>query len=140
MPTSNPRVNVTLSPSLHRLVSDLARMQRMSKAQVLREMLEASEPVLQQVAAMMKAAEDMSHAAKAKVADDLGAALKSVEKKADKAMQLAAGITSDLVAQAEAIKGRRPARRGAAVPTRSGVGAAPARPRTPLPSKRGVKS
>lgn len=141
MPTLNPRVNVTLSPSLHQLVSDLAHSQRVSKATVLRELLEASEPMLAQAVAMMRAAQELQDEAKGKFAADMKASLASVERKAARAMQLAAGITSDLVAEAEAIRGRRPGRAGAAVPTRPGKGGAGTkRTRTPLPSKRGVKS
>ena len=56
MPTVNPRINVTLSPSLDLLVVRLAAMQRMSKAQVLRELLEAAEPALQRAVTLMEAA------------------------------------------------------------------------------------
>src|SRR3954469_16588888 len=140
MPTSNPRVNVTLSPTLHQLVDDLARMQRVSKATVLRELLEASEPVLMQAVAMMKAADEMSSEARKKVARDMERTLKSVEKKAAATLEMAAGITSDLVAEAEAIRGRRPARaRRAGLPA-GGAGKKAPRAQTPLPSKRGVKS
>ena len=140
MPTSNPRVNVTLSPTLNQLVDDLARMQRVSKASVLRELLEASEPVLQQVVAMMRAADEMSVQARTKVARDMQAALPAMEQKHRQALELAAGITSDLVAAAEAIKGRRPARGGDAAGAAPRGGRRSGKGRTPLPSKRGVKS
>lgn len=139
MPTSNPRINVTLSPSLNQLVDDLARMQRVSKAAVLRELLEASEPGLVQVVAMMRAAQEMSDEARNRVSRDLQALLPKVEKKRAEAMEAAAGITSDLVAAAEAIRGRRPARGGPA-PRGTARRKTAKRAQTPLPSKRGVKS
>ncbi len=143
MPTLNPRVNVTLSPTTHRTVESLAKLQRVSKSMVLRELLEASEPALAQAVAMMEAANEMSIAARKKFAEELDGTIKSVETKKRKAIQLAAGITQDLVSQAEAIRGRRPARTGSAArPGRSRVVApesATRKRRDPPTSKRGVK-
>ena len=143
MPTVNPRINVTLSPSLFGMVSDLAKQQRISKSMVLRELLEASEPALSQVVAMLRAADDMNDAAIQRLKQDLGQTIESVEKKLDSAMQLAAGVTADLVAQAESIRGRRPgvgkrsaarSRAPASVPSSSTHGA-----KRPPSSNRGVK-
>lgn len=108
MPTVNPRINVTLSPSLFGMVDELAKHQRVSKSMVLRELLEASEPALAQVVAMLKAAESMSNAARKRLVQDLDSTIANMEVKKDEALALAAGVTADLVAQAEAIKGRRP--------------------------------
>jgi phosphoenolpyruvate carboxylase len=77
---------------------------------VLRELLEASEPALAQVVAMLKAAENMTDAAKERMRKDMDQTITSLENKAEQALALAAGVTSDLVAQAEAIRGRRPGR------------------------------
>ena len=143
MPTVNPRINVTLSPSLFGMVSDLAKQQRISKSMVLRELLEASEPALSQVVAMLRAADDMNDAAIQRLKQDLGQTIESVEKKLDSAMELAAGVTADLVAQAESIRGRRPgvgkrsaarSRAPASVPSSSTHGA-----KRPPSSNRGVK-
>ena len=143
MPTVNPRINVTLSPSLYGMVSDLAKQQRISKSMVLRELLEASEPALSQVVAMLRAADDMNDAAIQRLKEDLGQTIESVEKKLDSAMELAAGVTADLVAQAESIRGRRPgvgkrsaarSRAPASVPSSSTHGA-----KRPPSSNRGVK-
>lgn len=110
MPTVNPRVNVTLSPSLYGMVDELAKHQRVSKAMVLRELLEASEPALAQVVAMLKAAASMNDAARKRLVQDMDSTIASMEQKKEQALALAAGVTADLVAQAEAIKGRRPRR------------------------------
>ena len=110
MPTVNPRINVTLSPSLYNMVEELAKHQRVSRSMVLRELLEASEPALAQVVAMLKAAENMTEAAKERMRKDMDQTITSLENKAEQALALAAGITSDLVSQAEAIRGRRPRR------------------------------
>jgi hypothetical protein len=144
MPTVNPRINVTLSPSLYSMVEELAKHQRVSKSMVLRELLEASEPALAQIVVMLKAAESMTDAAKKRLLQDMDSSLASMEQKKEQALSLAAGITADLVAQAEAIKGRRPGvgKRSAARP-----GPSPASPsssvhggKRPPSSNRGVKS
>ena len=108
MPTVNPRINVTLSPSLFGMVDELAKHQRVSKSMVLRELLEASEPALAQVVAMLKAAESMTEAARKRLLQDMDSTITSMEMKKDQALALAAGMTADLVAQAESIRGRRP--------------------------------
>lgn len=111
---------------------------------ILRELLEASEPALAQVVAMLRAAEDMTDAAKSRMQKDMSQTLASLENKAEQALSLAAGITSDLVTQAEAIRGRRPgvgkrsaARSRSAAPAPSDVAPVPKRPPS---SNRGVKS
>jgi hypothetical protein len=143
MPTENPRVNVTLPVSLDTLVSRLAMHQRVSKSQVLRELLEAAEPALQEVVALMDAASKAS-------AEVLGGLAPRLSRDLDHAEDAAALIVSrmsrlqrDLVSQAEAVRGKRPARA-----VRSGAGAAgPGRDagasvdrQNPPASNRGVKS
>lgn len=147
MPTVNPRINVTLSPSLFAMVEELAKHQRVSRSMVLRELLEASEPALSQVVSMLKAASDMSDAAKQRLQQDMGEAITNLESKAEQALALAAGVTADLVAQAEAIRGRRPARQLASKRSAGGLpgrnSAAEVghqRPARPPSSNRGVKS
>ena len=147
MPTVNPRINVTLSPSLFGMVDELAKHQRVSKSMVLRELLEASEPALAQVVAMLKAAESMTEAARKRLLQDMDSTITSMEVKKDQALALAAGMTADLVAQAEAIKGRRPGRQLARKRSAGGLAARPSAvgdqspaPIRPPSSKRGVKS
>ena len=147
MPTANPRINVTLSPSLYAMVEELAKHQRVSRSMVLRELLEASEPALAQVVAMLKAEEDMTDAAKKRMRKDMDQTLTSLENKAEQAIALAAGITSDLVTQAEAIRGRRPRRQVARKRSAGDLAAgnsAPVEPQQiatrPPSSNRGVKS
>lgn len=147
MPTINPRINVTLSPSLYGMVGELAKYQRVSRSMVLRELLEASEPALAQVVAMMRAAEDMSEAARRRLLQDMDSTITTMEIKKDQALAMAAGVTADLVAQAEAIKGRRPARQlarkrsaGGLAGGTSAVGDQSPAPIRPPSSNRGVKS
>lgn len=130
MPTLNPRVNVTLSPSLDLLVCRLADHQNMSKSQVLRELLEAAEPALQRAVALMDAASKASDEVKTGLA-------RSLEKAQDRAEDALAVVlhrmdaSADLLAAAEAVKGRRPSNRGASA-ARTGSGGA-AGGLTPVP-------
>lgn len=147
MPTNNPRINVTLPPSLYALVGQLAKHQRVSRATVLREFLEAVEPQLRQAVALMDVADRVQLETRAHLVRDMEAGIKDAERAASVALQKAAGITRDLVDAAEEIRGRRPARRvssaeraaaereGEKVSRKSSV------PRKDPPaSKRGVKS
>lgn len=111
MPTVNPRVNVTLSPSSDALVTRLAGLQGVSKSQVLRELLDAAEPALQRVAVLMEAA----HKSRGEVLDGLAQSLQRAQDHIEGAvaahlvhLEAAAGV--DLVAQAEAVVPRRRAR------------------------------
>lgn len=140
MPTINPRVNVTLSPSLHSLVANLATHQRVSKSMVLRELLEAVEPQLAQAVAFMEAAQKANGEARKQISRNMEAGIKEAQEAVSVALEKTGALTRDLVAQAEVIRGRRPARK-----VRPGVASERAsggrkRSPTPLPSNRGVKS
>lgn len=137
MPTSNPRVNVTLSPSTDALVQRLAGLQRVSKAQVLRELLEAAEPALQRAAALMEAASQARGAVLDGMARQLDQHEARFQKATGKVLSDFDAMTDDLVAQAEAVRGRRPRSARQRGP---GPSPAPARPKDPPASNRGVKS
>jgi hypothetical protein len=141
MPTLNPRINVTLSVSLDSLVSRLAAHQRVSKSQVLREFLEEAEPALHRVVALMDAASQASQGARAGLARRLERDQEAAE---DSLAVLVARLdrsTGDLVSQAEAVRGKRPARASggtrSAHPEPAGVAR---KGGNPPASNRGVKS
>ena len=136
MPTLNPRINVTLSPSTDQLVLRLAQLQRVSKSQVLRELLEAAEPALQRAVALMDAASKASSAVLDGLAKSLEREQAQVEKTMGSHLAAADSMTADLVAQAQAIRGRRPV---AAKRSLDGVSGSPVQ-KNPPPSNRGVKS
>jgi hypothetical protein len=129
MPTLNPRLNVTLSPSLYDLVGRLAGLQRVSRANVLRELLEASAPSLARAVALMEAAQR----AKPELLRGLAASMASSQDRIEEVMERALATIErqgDLIEEAEGVHGRRP-RRAAA---RATVG------ENPPASNRGVKS
>ena len=147
MPTINPRINVTLSPSLDSLVTRLAALERVSKSMVLRELLETAEPSLVHAVALMEAAQGASANARKAIAQDLSSAIKATEATSELMMQNLTLHTRDLVSEAQAVKGRRPARGRRVAPPVTGSAPRPAgRPvrassaaKRPPSSNRGVK-
>jgi hypothetical protein len=132
MPTVNPRVQVTLSPSLDLLVCRLAVHQRVSKSQVLRELLEAAEPALQRAVALMDAASTATKQVKTGLASALTKAQDHAEIELERILGTLDGASDDLVSQAETVRGRRPARHG--LPSASGASEGVL---TPVPVTRG---
>lgn len=146
MPTTNPRVNVTLSPSLDALVGQLAAHERVSKSMVLRELLETAEPALRQAVALMEAAKGASVSARKNLARDMESSIKAAEGISHLVLRDLATQTRDIVADAETIRGRRPSRssRPAARVAAGAVGGKGVRrskkAQRPPSSNRGVKS
>jgi hypothetical protein len=147
MPTLNPRINVTLSPSLDSLVSRLAGLERVSKSMVLRELLEAAEPSLVHAVALMEAAQGAGAKARKNLVRDLESGIKAAEGTSELMLQNMALQTRDLVSVAQEVKGRRPSRGrreappvAAPAPRSAGRASASVVSKRPPFSNRGVKS
>lgn len=112
MPTANPRTQVTLSPHLDLLVVELARLQRVSKSQVLRELFEAAEPALRRAVALMQAASMASQALRSTLRESIDHAQDRAERALDLVMEEMDTETGNLLSEAESIRSRRPARKG----------------------------
>lgn len=148
MPTANPRINVTLSPSLDSLVSRLAALERVSKSMVLRELLEAAEPSLVHAVALMEAAQGASAKARQAMVQDMQSGIKAAEGVSELMLRNLTQSTRDMVSEAQAVRGRRPARARREAPDVSApVRRAAARgshvvdgAKRPPSSNRGVKS
>ena len=134
MPSTNPRTQVTLSPSLDSLVIELARLQRASKSQVLRELFEAAEPALRRAVALMQAASMASESVRSGLRESLDIAQDRAERSLGLVLSDMDSMGTDLVTVAEMVRARRPARKAQA----------PTRPATPVVqpplSNRGVRS
>lgn len=138
MPTVNPRVNVTLSPSSDILVTRLAELQKVSKSQVLRDLLDAAEPALQRVATLMEAAAR----SRGEVLDGLAKGLQRAQDHIEGAVgahlvHLEAVAGADLVARAQAVRGRRPGQHAQRAARASSSPAASQGGSTPVPVTRG---
>jgi hypothetical protein len=140
MPTVNSRVNVTLSPSLHRLVSRLAEFQKVSKSQVLRELLEAAEPALQRAVTLMASASQASAQVKTGLAAALDLSMDTLEGNLERELAHIDQYGPDLVDLAEAgrkllqggDKGRKEVSASAAALTSSVPSGAKKRVTTPV--------
>jgi hypothetical protein len=139
MPTKNPRIAVTLPPSLDALCARLAHFSRSSKSSVVRELLEAAEPALVRTVALMEAASRAQATWRGAFASDMENAQAKAELALVPLLRQLDDSTADLVRQAERIEERRPAR---ARDARSAPAVAQAVAGAPNPpaSNRGVKS
>jgi hypothetical protein len=135
MPSKNPRLSVVLSPSLAATLAELARETEESASSLVRGLLEQAEPALGRMLELVRA----SKAAKGqigaglagnmdRVIDDLSDAIAVADARAGR-------VLADLVAQAEAGKGRR--RPAAGTGSARPGGRAPEAPPTPVPVTRG---
>lgn len=134
MPTVNPRINVTLSPTLDGLVTRLAAFQRCSKSSVLRELLESAEPTLARVVVLMEAASKASSSVHVDLARSLQRSQDAAEDVLAGALMRIDRAQTDLVIQAQAVQGRRPGRAGSRHVQGGGAVS------NPPSSNRGVKS
>ena len=103
MPTLNPRINVTLAFPVRNgrgAGKTSARVSLHGPPRAARSLRAC--PF--QVVAMLKAAADMGDAARQRLQQDMGETITNLESKSQQALALAAGVTADLVAQAEAIR------------------------------------
>jgi hypothetical protein len=138
MPTTNPRVYVTLSPELDSLVGRMSALERISKSQLIREMLEAAQPTLGKACALMEAASKASKGARTDLADSLEHSQSVLEAELENMLQAVASHSGDLVSMAEEVRGRRPGKMPQASP--GPVSPGPNGPVNPPNSKRGVKT
>lgn len=130
MAASNPRISVVLSPSLAATLSALSEASGESVSALVRQFLEQAEGPLQRMVALLEAA----RLAKGRVSSGLAGSLDRTVSELEDVMAVMdsrmARATRDLVAEAQAVKGRRRPRPGAA-----GAGAAASS--TPVPVTRG---
>jgi hypothetical protein len=110
MPTEKPRLQVTLTPKQHDLLSRLSLLQKRSRAAVLLEVFQTIEPVLERVAAILEAAVRAQHDA----LDGLRTATESAQANVEPMMVQALGQLDLLVAAAGVDQAAPPGRADAA--------------------------
>lgn len=138
MATKNPRLTITLQPSIAAHLRKLSELTGNSQSGLIADLLDGSEPVFERMIHVLEAAKSAKAAMKGKLAIDMEAAQTKMEGALGIAMDGFEAYTGTLLDEAEAVQRR--ARRGghasAAQAPRAGVGAASP---TPL-SNRGVRS
>jgi hypothetical protein len=134
MPAKNPRLTITLQPSLAAQLRKLSELTGNSQSSLIGELLEGSGPVFDRIIQVLEAAKTAKQAMKGKLAENMEQAQAQMEQGLGMVFEGFDGITGSLLDEAEAVTGRgcreRQAQRGRGTPG----AAAP----TPI-SNRGVR-
>ena len=133
MPTKNPRLTITLQPSLAAQLRRLSELTGNSQSAVISELLQGSGPVFDRLIAVLEAAKTAKASMRGKLVEDMERAQAQVEGALGMALDGFDQFTGSLLDEAEAVTRR--ARRGPA--TRGATGRGAAQP-TPI-SNRGVR-
>lgn len=115
MPAVNPRVSVTLKPSLDAILKRLSDVSGQSKSSIIAELLEQSEPVFARMATILETAKTATQEAKERMAANLEEAHARLVEQAGVVGDLFEEQTADLVDELESI-GRRKGRGAGARP------------------------
>ena len=134
MPTSNPRLTITLQPHLAAQLRKLSELTGNSQSGLISEMLDGSIPVFERLIVVLTAAKEAKEAMRGKLSASIADGQARVEAQLGLVLEDFTQVTGELLAEAEAVK-RRARRGGAAKRVRGGVPGVS----TPL-SNRGVRS
>jgi len=137
MTTKNPRLTITLTPTLSAQLREISRLTGNSQSSLIAELLEGSQPVFERVIKVLTAAEGAKQALKGKIADDMESAQTRMEAQLGIFMDELDSTTQPLLEQMEEIKHR--ATRGRRSDAVARPGGAQGAASTPL-SNRGVRS
>lgn len=135
MPTTNPRLTITLEPGAHALLKRLSALSGNSQASFVSELITSSLPVVERLIALMEAAKDVRSELSSGLVDELAAGQARMEAQLGLGLEDFDKATASLLDDAEKIKRRRGA--GGVRKRASGAGAVPSS--TPI-SNRGVRS
>jgi len=137
MATKNPRLTITLQPSLAAQLRRLSELTGNSQSSLIAELLEGSGPVFDRMIKVMEAAKTAKEAMRGKIAGDIEAAQSKIEGALGVALEGFDSFTGSLLDEAEAVT-RRARRKGAAGVARAPAGGLGAAAPTPI-SNRGVR-
>lgn len=138
MVTKNPRLTITLNPSVAAHLRKLSELTGNSQSSIISELLDGTEPVFERMIYVLEAAKGAKEAMRGRFANDIEEAQSRVEGALGIVLEGFDSVTGTFLKEAEAVKRR--ARRGgnasAAQSPRAALGAA-----SPTPiSNRGVRS
>lgn len=137
MATKNPRLTITLQPSLAAQLRRLSELTGNSQSSLIAELLEGSGPVFDRMIKVMEAAKTAKEAMRGKIAGDIEAAQSKIEGALGVALEGFDSFTGSLLDEAETVT-RRARRQGAASVARAPAGGLGAAAPTPI-SNRGVR-
>lgn len=128
MPATNPRIQVTLRPSVHAVIKRLSAVTGKSMSALVSEFLEPNEAVFERMAVVIEAAASAHDEVKKKIADSMTEVQADLESKLGLTRDLFDASTADLLTNLESVKRRRrPPERMRAAPHRRAT-AEPASP------------
>ena len=133
MPAKNPRLTITLQPSLAAQLRKLSELTGNSQSGLIGDLLEGSGPVFDRLIQVLEAAQTAKDSMRGKLTQEMGAAQSKVEDALGMALEGFDDLTGSLLDEAEAVTRR--ARKGPAERDGAGLGAAAP---TPI-SNRGVR-
>ena len=110
MPTVNPRVQVTLKPSLHAVIRRLSEATGNSMSALISEFLEPNEAVFERMVTIIEAAATARDEVKNKIAANMASIQTDIESKLGLSLDLFENATADLLTDAEVVPRRRRAR------------------------------
>lgn len=138
MPTKNPRLTITLKPSLAAQLRTLSELSGNSQGSLISDLLEGSGPVFDRLIVVLTAAKEATASFKGSLVADLEKAQGQVEQQLGLAIDTFDHVTKPLLDHAEQIK-RRSRRVSKVGPAKRGRLPAIRNEATPL-SNRGVRS
>lgn len=142
MPAKNPRLTITLAPTLGAQLRRLSELTGNSQSALIADLLEGSSPVFERLIKTLEAAELAKDKIKGKAADDMRVAQAKLEGQMGLMLESFDEATLPLLAEAEEIKrrSRKTPRGGLARDARLSGSPGASSPRKTPPSNRGVRS
>lgn len=107
MPATNPRIQVTLKPSVHAVIKRLSAVTGKSMSALVSEFLEPNETVFERMVVVIEAAASAHDEVKKKIADSMTEVQAELESKLGLTRELFDTSTADLLEQMEPVKRRR---------------------------------
>ena len=137
MPAKNPRLTITLQPSLAAQLRKLSELTGNSQSALIGDLLEGTGPVFDRMIQVLEAAKSAKESIRGKLADDMEHAQAKMEGALGLVLEGFDEFTGSLLDEAEAVT-RRARRKGAAGAARAPSGGLGAAAPTPI-SNRGVR-
>lgn len=138
MPAKNPRLTITLQPTLAAQLRRLSELTGNSQSALIAELLEGSAPIFDRMITLLEAAQQAKEAIRGQAVEDLGEAQARLEAQLGLALETWDEVARPILDEAEKVQRRAP-RRGAGGARGAGAPGARSGARTP-PSNRGVRT
>lgn len=122
MPATNPRISVTVVPSVDAILTRLSALTGQSKSSFIAEVLESSIPVLERMVTVLDAAQQAKHTLKAQTVRDMEAAESRLQEMLGITMDIFDETSAPILEEAERIKRRKAGAAGGDAQARTPAG------------------